>query len=115
MMLWSDCLLCFKRQQWTEYRIISHPGVCLACLWRNGRIVRLDQCPNHWRCATHVQPKVKVRKAYQSSYPSPCSESTLRPACYQFMRPAANGRCTDKAGQMRISSYQLYDMRKPSF
>ena len=37
------------------------------------------------------------------------SECTLRPASYQFVHDAANGRCTDREGLLRISSYQPYD------
>jgi len=33
----------------------------------------------------------------------------VRPERYQFVHDAANGRCTDVLGLLRISPYQPYD------
>ena len=45
--------------------------------WRSGQTVRLNQGRSHFRCATCVHSKVKVRKAHESSLVRKRSELNL--------------------------------------
>ena len=51
----------------------------LRDLWRIGQTASLDQGRNHWRCATRVHSKAKVRKAHERGLFRKHSKFTLSP------------------------------------
>ena len=113
------CAVCWN----AGWSVAAAKAASFGIVWRTGgspisSVMQISYLP---RQPTELMPAKAIRTNRRDLLQCPIGAPNLKQpsahpqrmhplsASYQFVHDAANGRCTDREGLLRISSYQPYD------